>query len=166
MTDCENEGFPERRKSCQHAEEAANLAVKKVFAILGVDIHSPKEVEQFRISLRFGDQLRKAADKGFITLIVVAVTALGAVILAGLKHEYEIYHGKPEQIKRRTERNAARRTAVKAGKAAKGDGKDVHHKNGNTSDSSTKNISVISRSKNRAMGGASSKPYTRTKRSK
>lgn len=82
------------------------------------------------------------------------------------KHEYEIYHGKPEQIKRRAERNATRRAAVKAGSASKGDGKDVHHKNGNTSDRSAKNVSVISRSKNRAMGGASSKPYTRTARPK
>jgi len=82
------------------------------------------------------------------------------------KREYEIYHGKPEQIKRRTGRNAARRTAVAAGKASKGDGKDVHHKNGNTRDNSAKNTSVISRSKNRAMGGASSKPYTKTAKPK
>jgi len=82
------------------------------------------------------------------------------------KREYAIYHGKPEQIKRRAGRNAARRTAVAAGKASKGDGKDVHHKDGNTKNNSAKNTSVISRSKNRAMGGAKSKPYTRTKRSK
>lgn len=80
------------------------------------------------------------------------------------KHEYEIYHGKPEQIKRRAGRNAARRKAVQSGKAKKGDGKDVHHKNGNTLDNSAKNTSVISKKRNRAMGGAQSKPYTQTKR--
>ena len=79
------------------------------------------------------------------------------------KREYAIYHGKPEQIKRRAGRNAARRKAVAAGKVHKGDGKDVHHKNGNTLDNSAKNTAVISRSKNRAMGGAKSKPGTRTK---
>ena len=80
------------------------------------------------------------------------------------KREYAIYHGKPEQIKRRAGRNAARRKAVAAGKAKKGDGKDVHHKDGNTLNNSSSNISVISRSKNRAMGGAKSKPGTKTKK--
>ena len=80
------------------------------------------------------------------------------------KREYALYHGKPEQIKRRAGRNKARRQAVAAGKAKKGDGKDVHHKNGNTLDNSAKNTAVISRSKNRAMGGAKSKPTKRRKK--
>ena len=80
------------------------------------------------------------------------------------KREYELYHGKPEQIKRRAGRNKARREAIKSGKAKKGDGKDVHHKNGNTLDNRSSNTSVMSRSKNRALGGAKSKPYTKTKR--
>jgi len=82
------------------------------------------------------------------------------------KREYALYHGKPEQIKRRAGRNAARRAAMKAGLVKKGDGKDVHHKNGNTLDNSRSNLMVTSRSKNRAMGGAKSKPYTRTRRPK
>jgi len=41
--------------------------------------------------------------------------------------EYDSYQGKPEQIKNRTARNAARRKAMKAGKVKKGDGKDVAH---------------------------------------
>jgi len=43
------------------------------------------------------------------------------------KREYETYQGKPEQIKNRAMRNAARAKMVKAGKAKKGDGKDVGH---------------------------------------
>lgn len=43
------------------------------------------------------------------------------------KREYETYQGKPDQIKKRAERNAARAKMVKAGKAHKGDGKDVGH---------------------------------------
>jgi len=82
------------------------------------------------------------------------------------KHEYAIYHGKPEQIKRRAGRNAARRKAVAAGKARKGVGKDVHHKDGNTLNNSSKNTATISRRKNRSMGGAKSKPYTKTARRK
>ncbi len=38
--------------------------------------------------------------------------------------EYENYQGKPEQIKKTGERVKARRMMVKAGKAAKGDGKE------------------------------------------
>lgn len=41
--------------------------------------------------------------------------------------EYEKYQGTPEQIKKRTMRNAARAKMMKAGKVKKGDGKDVAH---------------------------------------
>ncbi len=47
------------------------------------------------------------------------------------RQEYDRYQGTPEQIKRRDSRNKARRMMEKAGKAHKGDGKDVEHKNGN-----------------------------------
>lgn len=43
------------------------------------------------------------------------------------KKEYEEYQGKPEQIKRRAARNAARAELEKQGKVHKGDGKDVDH---------------------------------------
>ena len=44
------------------------------------------------------------------------------------RKEYDSYHGKPEQIKRRTDRVLARRKAAKQGKVHKGDGKEVDHK--------------------------------------
>ena len=44
------------------------------------------------------------------------------------KKEYKNYQGTPEQIANRSERNQARAAMVKAGKAHKGDGKDVDHK--------------------------------------
>ncbi len=44
------------------------------------------------------------------------------------KREYETYQGKPDQIKKRAQRNAARAKLMKAGKVKKGDGKDVAHK--------------------------------------
>jgi hypothetical protein len=43
------------------------------------------------------------------------------------KKEYNTYHGKPEQKKRRAKRNAARNTMKKKGLVRKGDGKDVDH---------------------------------------
>jgi hypothetical protein len=61
------------------------------------------------------------------------------------------YNSSPEQKKRRAERNASRRKMEEAGKVRKGDGKDVDHRNHNTGDHSAKNLSVMSRSKNRAM---------------
>lgn len=69
------------------------------------------------------------------------------------------YNSKPAQKKRRAERNASRRKMEKAGRVRKGDGKDVDHRNHKTSDKSSKNLSVMSRSKNRAMN-----QYDRRKR--
>ncbi len=40
---------------------------------------------------------------------------------------------------------------VKAGKVRKGDGKDVDHKNRNTADNRSKNLRVVSKSKNRSF---------------
>jgi len=45
------------------------------------------------------------------------------------RHEYDSYHGKPAQIKKRAQRNAARATLAKTGAVKKGDGKVVDHKN-------------------------------------
>ena len=42
--------------------------------------------------------------------------------------EYEKYHKDSKQKKNRAQRNKARSMMVKAGKASKGDGKDVGHK--------------------------------------
>ena len=66
------------------------------------------------------------------------------------RKEYESYHAKPTQKKRRAERNAARAKMAKAGKVTKGDGKEVNHRNRNTADNSTANLSVTSKAKNRA----------------
>ena len=68
------------------------------------------------------------------------------------KKEYEEYQGKPEQIKKRAKRNAARAELMKNGKVHKGDGKDVDHikplsKGGSSSKS---NLRVKSASDNRS----------------
>ena len=44
------------------------------------------------------------------------------------KKENANYKSRPEQVKKRTSRNKARRMAMKAGLVRKGDGKDVDHK--------------------------------------
>lgn len=43
------------------------------------------------------------------------------------RNEYDSYHGKPEQIKKRALRVKARRMLEKEGKVHKGDGMDVDH---------------------------------------
>lgn len=60
------------------------------------------------------------------------------------------YNSKPEQIKRRASRNKARRQMIAAGKAHKGDGKDVGHKNGNPMDDRMSNYKMQSKHSNRS----------------
>lgn len=63
------------------------------------------------------------------------------------------YNSKPEQIKKRAERNKARAAMVKAGKVHKGDGKDVDHKKplAKGGSNSTSNLRVRSKSANRSF---------------
>jgi hypothetical protein len=65
-------------------QDAADRAVKKVFAILGVDIDKPESVEEFREDLRFGKRMRKAADHGFLAIVGLLVIGLGAAVWAGI----------------------------------------------------------------------------------
>ena len=67
------------------------------------------------------------------------------------KEEYKHFHSKPDEKKRRAGRNAARKKMAAAGKVKKGDGKDVHHKDGNTLNNKRKNLRVESKSKNRKL---------------
>ena len=67
------------------------------------------------------------------------------------KREYELYHSKPKQKKRRAQRNAARRKMERGGKVSKGDGKDVHHRNKNTADNSSSNLAIMNKRINRAI---------------
>lgn len=61
------------------------------------------------------------------------------------------YNSKPEQVKRRTARNAARAKMIKAGKVQKGDGKDVAHKDNNPHNNNSGNLAVQSKAKNRSF---------------
>jgi hypothetical protein len=45
-----------------------------------------------------------------------------------MRRHYKEYHGTPEQIAKRSQRNKARRMLEKEGLVHKGDGKDVIHK--------------------------------------
>lgn len=69
------------------------------------------------------------------------------------RREYDTYQGKPEQIRNRAKRNAARAEMTKEGRAHKGDGKDVDHrvplsKGGGTG---RKNLRVVDKRANRSF---------------
>jgi hypothetical protein len=67
------------------------------------------------------------------------------------KQEYANYHSKTKQKKNRAGRNAARRAALKSGQAKKGDGKDVHHRDGNPQNNKAGNTVLRSASSNRSF---------------
>jgi len=65
------------------------------------------------------------------------------------RREYDEYHAKPEQKKRRAARNKARSLAIKKhGKKAL-EGKEVHHKDYNPRNNSASNLSIRPRTANR-----------------
>jgi hypothetical protein len=67
------------------------------------------------------------------------------------KREYALFHGKPEQVRRRAQRNKTRKTFVRAGLVKKGDKKDVDHRDHNPFNQERSNVRVLSQSKNRSI---------------
>lgn len=71
------------------------------------------------------------------------------------ENEYQTYHAKPEQKKKRAMRNAARREMTAEGRVHKGDGLDVGHKvplrRGGTN--AEKNLAVQTKRFNRGWSG-------------
>jgi hypothetical protein len=65
-------------------QEVADKAVKRVFAILGVDVDDPREVEEFREDLRFGKRLRKYSDYGTMAIVAAVCVAIAAALWAGV----------------------------------------------------------------------------------
>lgn len=71
------------------------------------------------------------------------------------------YNARPDQLKKRAERNAARRELIKDGVVKKGDGKDVDHKkmldNGGTN--ARANLRVTDQKTNRGWRKNNGKTY-------
>lgn len=69
-----------------------------------------------------------------------------------IKRKNRGYDARPENVKKRTNNNAARAMLMKEGKVRKGDGKDVHHikpqRSGGGNNRS--NLRAVPKSKNRA----------------
>ncbi len=79
-----------------------------------------------------------------------------------LRYQKE-YNARPENVAKRVKNNAARREAIAAGHARKGDGKDIDHRTpldkggGNSKD----NLRVADRSENRAWRKKHPDMYTK-----
>ena len=69
---------------CSFADRSADKAVKKTFAIFGVNVDEPREVKEFQDDLRFGNRMRKIADRSILAFAAVAATALAYAIWEGL----------------------------------------------------------------------------------
>ena len=67
--------------------------------------------------------------------------------------EYRDFHGKPEQVAARSNRNKARRSMETLGKVQKGDGRDVDHRDSNPMNNKPSNLRVQSKSRNRSRNG-------------
>lgn len=70
---------------------------------------------------------------------------------AGRRAAQKKYNAKPEQVKRRTARNKARRQMISEGRARKGDGKDVGHQDGNPRNNKRSNLKMQSKASNRSL---------------
>ena len=67
------------------------------------------------------------------------------------KKEYKNYDSTTLQKIKRAGRNKARNIALKSGTAKKGDGLDIHHRNGNPIDNRKKNLAVTTKTANRSF---------------
>jgi hypothetical protein len=83
----ECQGDPHKRH-CEFANASAAAAVKKTFAILGVDVDSPSQVKEFQESLRFGEKLRKASDQGMLALAAALAVAALATLWVGITSKF------------------------------------------------------------------------------
>lgn len=66
--------------TCDISQIMADKAVEKCFAIIGVDIHHPESIEEFREDLRFGRKLRKVADHSILAIVGAILTAIVAIL--------------------------------------------------------------------------------------
>lgn len=64
--------------------DAADLAVKKVFFLLGVDVENAESVEDFREDLRFGRRLRKLANNGMAGIVGLLALGLMTALYSGI----------------------------------------------------------------------------------
>lgn len=85
---------------------------------------------------------------------------------AGVKHEYKKYQSSTKAKAERAARNNARRAALRKGIVHKGDNKDIEHRDSNPLHNGAKNLTVMSRSKNRGKSENSRKRGSKRNKSR
>ena len=67
------------------AEHAAERAVHRVFAIMGVNVDKPEQIEEFRAGLRFGREMQRLANRGLVAFVIVICSGAAAALWLGIK---------------------------------------------------------------------------------
>ena len=67
------------------ANDAADKAVRKTFAIMGVNVDDPRQLEDFRRDVRFAGDLRSYAGRSMLTLTSVCIGGLLIALWTGVK---------------------------------------------------------------------------------
>lgn len=70
------------------AHRAVDLAVRKAFGHLGVDVDDPKDLQVFRDDLRFGGVFRSAVSKSFYAMLAAIFGAIGLAIVVAFKDQF------------------------------------------------------------------------------
>jgi uncharacterized coiled-coil protein SlyX len=70
------------------AHQAVDMAVKKAFGHLGVDIDDPKDLQVFRDDLRFGGVFRSAATKSFYAMLLAIFGGIGLSLWMAFKDQF------------------------------------------------------------------------------
>lgn len=70
------------------AHQAVDLAVRRAFGHMGVDIDDPKDLQTFRDDLRFGGVFRSAATKSFFALVAALFGGIGLSIWMAFKDQF------------------------------------------------------------------------------
>lgn len=83
----------------------------------------------------------------------------------GYREAYRKFHSSAKAKAERASRNAARRAAIRSGRVQKGDGKDIHHADGNPRNNSSSNLRVTTAHENRGKREHSRKRGSRRNKS-
>lgn len=70
------------------AHHAVDLAVRRAFGHMGVDIDNPKDLQTFRDDIRFGGVFRSAATKSFFALVAALFGGIGLSIWMAFKDQF------------------------------------------------------------------------------
>jgi len=67
------------------AHQAVDMAVKKAFAYMGVDVNDPQQIQNFRDDITFGGLIKDAAKKSFYAMLATIGGVIGMSIIISLK---------------------------------------------------------------------------------